>query len=52
MLASILELDPRSGGEIADSAGDQNLAGAGLRTDARSEVDRDPTDIVASGAAQ
>src|SRR5215211_3599369 len=39
--ATVLEVDTRAGGEVPDDAGDQYLAGSGLRRDPGADVDRD-----------
>jgi len=40
VLASALELDARSGNEVADDAGDEYFAGSCSRCDARANADR------------
>ena len=44
---SILELDPRSGHQVPDGAGDQNTSRAGLSRHAGADMHRDSTHILA-----
>ena len=50
MGAAILERDARAGHEVLDGARDEHLAGAGLRRDARADVDGDPAELVRRSA--
>ena len=48
---AVLELDPRAGDEVAHRPGHEDLLAVGQRRDARSDVDRDPREIVAAPLA-
>jgi hypothetical protein len=45
VLPALVELEPRTDDEIADSSRDQNLARAREGTDARSDVNSEPADV-------
>ena len=45
--AAVLEVDARAGGEVPDDAGDQHLAGSGLRRYPGADVDRDAFHLAA-----
>ena len=51
MRAAVLEDDPRAGHQIFDGARGENLTGTRETSDARADVDGNPSDVVAHSLA-